>query len=102
MDLEHSFKKENVNDLTKKLGADLRVMQENNQELVDVNPMDEAFVQECRNVFTIFDCDGKGTITQYKLSKVMKAFGWRAEHKELQVSKLFDRVNIFIYLGIME
>ena len=83
--------------LTKTLGADVRVMHENSQELVDVNPTNEAFIQECRNVFTIFDCDGKGTITQYKLSKVMKAFGWRAEHKELQVSKFFDRMNIFIY-----
>ena len=63
-------------------------MQENYQELVHVNPTDETFVQECKNVFTFFDCDGKGTITQYKLSKVMKAFGWRAEHKELQVNSL--------------
>ena len=43
------------------------------------------FIQQCREVFEIFDSDRKGTITQYKLSKVMKMYGWRSEHKELQV-----------------
>ena len=45
------------------------------------------FIQQCRDVFEIFDSDGKGTITQYKLSKVMKIYGWRNEHRELQVCK---------------
>ena len=46
------------------------------------------FIQQCREVFEIFDSDRKGTITQYKLSKVMKMYGWRSEHKELQVGDL--------------
>ena len=75
---------------------DLGVMHHSNQRVVNVNPTDDAFLQECRDVFSIFDCDDKGTITQYKLSKVMKAYGWRAEHKELQVSKLFANVNTLI------
>ena len=45
------------------------------------------FIQQCRDVFRIFDSDGKGTITQYKLSKVMKMYGWRSEHNELQVRR---------------
>ena len=43
------------------------------------------FIQKCRDVFRMFDSDGQGTITQYKLSKMMKMYGWRTEHKELQV-----------------
>ena len=59
-------------------------MDRGNQERKNLNP-GKDFIQQCREVFEIFDSDGKGTITQYKLSKVMKMYGWRSEHKELQV-----------------
>ena len=75
-------------------------MYQNSQRVVNVNPTEDAFLQECRNVFSIFDCDGKGSITQYKLSKVMKTFGWRAEHKELQVIKLFVKVGTLITMRV--
>ena len=59
-------------------------MDRGNQERKNPNP-GKDFIQQCREVFEIFDSDRKGTITQYKLSKVMKMYGWRSEHKELQV-----------------
>ena len=59
-------------------------MDRGKQERKTPNP-GKDFIQQCREVFEIFDSDRKGTITQYKLSKVMKMYGWRSEHKELQV-----------------
>ena len=58
------------------------------------------FIQQCRDVFRIFDSDGKGTITQYKLSKVMKMYGWRSEHKELQVYRYMLDLYNFLSLSI--
>ena len=59
-------------------------MAQGNHKHVTVQTTDD-FIKQCRDVFSVFDPDGAGTITQYKLSEVMKAYGWPAEHGELQV-----------------
>ena len=59
-------------------------MAQGNHKHVIVQTTDD-FIKQCRDVFSVFDPDGAGTITQYKLSEVMKAYGWPAEHGELQV-----------------
>ena len=62
--------------------------------------VENNFVQKCRDVFKMFDSDGQGTITQYKLSKMMKMCGWRTEHKELQVLIYAVKIGIRICLNI--
>ena len=59
-------------------------MAQGSHKHVTVQTTDD-FIKQCRDVFSVFDPDGAGTITQYKLSEVMKAYGWPAEHGELQV-----------------
>ena len=59
---------------------------------------EKDFTQKCRDVFEMFDSDGQGTITQYKLSKMMIMCGWRTEHKELQVLINVLKIVLRIYL----
>ena len=46
----------------------------------------DEFIEECREVFSVFDTDGKGNITISKLEQVMRKFGWNPTHAELEVT----------------
>ena len=45
----------------------------------------DSFIQECSKVFSVFDFDGAGTITIFKLDRVMRNFGWSPTYEEVKV-----------------
>lgn len=44
----------------------------------------DGFIEECRKVFSVFDFDGTGTITIFKLDRVMRNFGWSPTYEEVK------------------
>ena len=53
--------------------------------LIDKGKLEEDFIQECRKVFSLFDFDDAGTITVFKLERVMQNLGWCPTRDEVQV-----------------
>ena len=50
---------------------------------------EDAFIEQCKDVFASFDLDGNGRITPYIIGQVMKNFGWTTiQHYELVVRPL--------------
>jgi hypothetical protein len=45
----------------------------------------EEKIQEYREIFSFFDRDGGGTITNVELGQVMRTFGWTPTEGDLQV-----------------
>ena len=43
-------------------------------------------LEEYKEIFALFDSDGKGYITQVKLGRVMRNFGWDPSESILQVT----------------
>ena len=37
---------------------------------------EDAFIEQCKDVFASFDLDGNGRITPYIIGQVMKQYGW--------------------------
>ena len=37
---------------------------------------EDAFIEQCKDVFSSFDLDGNGRITPYIIGQVMKNYGW--------------------------
>ena len=57
-----------------------------NDKLKEVNlHLPEEILQEYREIFAVFDIDGRGTITGDKLRHVMRSFGWNPTERDLQV-----------------
>ena len=65
--------------------------------------LSEDQLEEYKEIFTVFDSDGKGYITLVKLGQVMRYFGWDPSETILQVRrKLFIRMHIFTLTNFNE
>ena len=60
-----------------------------------VDDLTEEQKQEFKDVFSLFDKDGDGTITTKELGTVMRSLGQNPTEAELQVSN-FQRTNMWL------
>ena len=60
-------------------------MDKGNLEAATSSSTTDSFIQECREVFSVFDFDGAGTITIFKLDRVMRNLGWFPTYEDIQV-----------------
>ena len=55
---------------------------------------EDAFIEQCKDVFSSLDLDRNGRITPYILGQVFKQYGWSTvQHYELVVSYRFRWCN---------
>ena len=47
---------------------------------------EDAFIEQCKDVFSSMDLDKNGRITPYIVGQVMKQYGWNPKPYELVVS----------------
>ena len=52
----------------------------------ELDGLSESQLEEYKEIFALFDSDGKGFITQVKLGQVMRNFRWDPSETILQVT----------------
>ena len=60
----------------------------------ELNRLSADQIEEYKEIFALFDSDGKGFITQVKLGQVMRNFRWNPSETILQVTRLFTDILI--------